>query len=102
MRSRLSRRLRLLTGQFENRFSADNSSDDVKKRLGRSTDCGDAVVLAFWSDPRAVYAGLIGRKMSEPDPAMPRPPLRDLGGWPQKQRREIDWAAAARSKWVKG
>jgi hypothetical protein len=76
------------------------SKDDVKKRLGRSTDCGDAAVLAFWSDPRALYAGLIGQKMSAPDPAMPRPRLRDLGGWPSKGRRQIDWSAAARSKWV--
>jgi hypothetical protein len=36
------------------------SKDEVRKRLGRSTDCGDAAVLAFWSDPRALYAGLIG------------------------------------------
>lgn len=24
--------------------------DDIKKRIGRSTDCGDAVVMAFWHD----------------------------------------------------
>lgn len=24
------------------------SKDDIKKRLGRSTDTGDAVVMAFW------------------------------------------------------
>ena len=27
---------------------------DIKKRLGRSTDCGDAAVMAFWKKPRGV------------------------------------------------
>ncbi len=27
------------------------SKDDIKKRLGRSPDCGDAVVLAWWQEP---------------------------------------------------
>ncbi len=27
------------------------SKDDIKKRLGRSTDDGDAVVMAFWQEP---------------------------------------------------
>lgn len=26
------------------------SKDDIKKRIGRSTDCGDAVIQAFWDD----------------------------------------------------
>ncbi|MGD0114331.1 MAG: hypothetical protein ABSD48_20935, partial [Armatimonadota bacterium] len=26
------------------------SKDQVKKRLGRSTDCGDAVVMSFWKE----------------------------------------------------
>ena len=29
------------------------SKDDIKKRLGRSTDCGDAIVMSFNSDARA-------------------------------------------------
>jgi hypothetical protein len=29
------------------------SKDDIRKRLGRSTDSGDAVVQAFWSRSRA-------------------------------------------------
>ena len=28
---------------------------DIKKRLGRSTDAGDAVVMAFWKKPRGVF-----------------------------------------------
>jgi len=28
--------------------------DEIKKRLGRSTDDGDAVVMAFWEDARPV------------------------------------------------
>lgn len=31
------------------------SKDDIKKRLGRSTDDGDAVVMAFWNEPQGVY-----------------------------------------------
>lgn len=32
------------------------SKDDIKKRLGRSTDCGDAVVQAFWGRTRILFA----------------------------------------------
>ena len=31
------------------------SKDDIKKRLGRSTDDGDAVVMAFWNEPQGVF-----------------------------------------------
>ena len=30
------------------------SKDDIRKRLGRSTDDGDAVVMAFWEEPQVV------------------------------------------------
>lgn len=30
------------------------SKDDIKKRIGRSTDYADAVVQAYWSEPRGV------------------------------------------------
>jgi len=33
------------------------SKDDIKKRLGRSTDDGDAVIQAFWRDKRRLYIG---------------------------------------------
>jgi hypothetical protein len=38
----------------------------VKKRIGRSTDCGDAAVLAFWNDPRAGWATAIGQPFEMP------------------------------------
>jgi len=31
------------------------SKDDIRKRLGRSTDDGDAVVMAFWQEPEPVF-----------------------------------------------
>ena len=31
------------------------SKDDIKKRIGRSTDYGDAVVMAFWREPKGVF-----------------------------------------------
>ena len=31
------------------------SKDEIRKRLGRSTDDGDAVVMAFWEEPIPVY-----------------------------------------------
>jgi hypothetical protein len=35
------------------------SKDDLRKRLGRSTDTGDAVVQAFWSRSRVgSFAGM--------------------------------------------
>jgi hypothetical protein len=37
------------------------SKADIKARLGRSTDSGDAAVLAFWNDPRASWASAMGR-----------------------------------------
>lgn len=33
---------------------------DIKKRLGRSTDLGDSIVMAHWTDPRAGYASVFG------------------------------------------
>lgn len=39
------------------------SKDDIRKRLGRSTDVGDAVIQAFWTDvlvPRLVVAAPLG------------------------------------------
>lgn len=30
------------------------SKDDIRKRLGRSTDAGDAVVMLFWKEPKVV------------------------------------------------
>lgn len=32
------------------------SKDDIRKRLGRSTDAGDAVVMAFWTEHKHRYA----------------------------------------------
>jgi hypothetical protein len=38
------------------------SKDDIRKRLGRSTDDGDAAVMAFWVEPTPSYPPLqIGR-----------------------------------------
>jgi hypothetical protein len=38
------------------------SKEDIRKRLGRSTDSGDAVVQAFWVEPKAAPFQLqIGR-----------------------------------------
>jgi hypothetical protein len=38
------------------------SKEDIRKRLGRSTDDGDAVVMAFWVEPTPSYPPLqIGR-----------------------------------------
>lgn len=34
------------------------SKDDIRKRLGRSPDCGDGVALAFWQEPE--ITGAIG------------------------------------------
>lgn len=31
------------------------SKENVKKRLGRSTDDGDAVIMAYWVEPQGVY-----------------------------------------------
>jgi hypothetical protein len=36
---------------------------DIKARLGRSPDCGDAIVMAFWDDPAAWFAEAIGKGM---------------------------------------
>lgn len=48
------------------------SKDEIRKRLGRSPDCGDAVALAFYgSGP--IPAGLLGK-------ANPRTPSRFTGG----------------------
>jgi len=33
------------------------SKDEIRKRLGRSTDDGDAVIQAFWRDKRRLYIG---------------------------------------------
>jgi hypothetical protein len=65
--------------------AVDNHGMDAKRYM-----------VMYFEDPRALYAGLIGKKMSAPDPAMPRPRWRYSGGWPSKERRErIDWDAAA-------
>jgi hypothetical protein len=46
------------------------SKDDIKKRLGRSTDSGDAVVQAFWSRSRAgSFGGLAVVRSSLTRPA---------------------------------
>jgi len=34
--------------------------DKIKARLGRSPDLADAVVMAFWEDPKALRAALYG------------------------------------------
>jgi len=33
------------------------SKDEIRKRIGRSTDDGDAVIQAFWRDKRRLYIG---------------------------------------------
>ena len=48
------------------------SKDDIKKRLGRSTDAGDAVIMVLWDD---VSAGLEGWK---PDGMERKSPWRSL------------------------
>ena len=35
--------------------------DKVKERLGRSPDLADAVVMAFWDDPRSRYGQHVGK-----------------------------------------
>lgn len=65
-------------------------------RPGRSTDCGDAVVLAFWSDPRALRAQLIGQKVTAVQPYG-----QEGARLFAPRRTERDWAAIARGKWTK-
>ncbi len=36
------------------------SKDDIRKRLGRSTDVGDAVVMAFWDEVKKTRSSLAG------------------------------------------
>ena len=31
------------------------SKDDIKRRIGRSTDHGDAAVMAFWNEPEGIF-----------------------------------------------
>ena len=33
------------------------SKDEIRKRIGRSTDDGDAVIQAFWDIPKGVFVG---------------------------------------------
>jgi hypothetical protein len=40
------------------------SKDDTKTRLGRSPDLADAVVMAWWTDPRAGWLAVIGQTAS--------------------------------------
>jgi hypothetical protein len=65
------------------------SKVDVKKRLGRSTDCGDAAVLAFWDDPRANWARAIGQPFDMPKTL---PPAKTNGAQSQfgQMRTEMD------------
>jgi len=53
----------LLTGDLTAPHWRDTSSgvgveskDDIRKRIGRSTDDGDAVVMAFWQEPVGQFA----------------------------------------------
>lgn len=39
---------------------AVESKDEIRKRLGRSTDSGDAVIQAFWSEEEGAQVGTIG------------------------------------------
>ena len=34
------------------------SKDDISKRLGRSTDVGDSIVMAFWEDVTSERLGV--------------------------------------------
>lgn len=45
------------------------AKDDIKKRLGRSPDKADAVVMAWWSDPHALLAGAFRSAMAPRDDA---------------------------------
>lgn len=40
------------------------SKDDIRKRIGRSTDAGDAVVMAFWEDDRPRPVRRTGRQLA--------------------------------------
>ncbi len=46
------------------------SKDDIRKRLGRSTDMGDAVVMAYWDETKKVRTPLTGTL--SPDLKKPR------------------------------
>ena len=49
---------------------------DIKKRIGRSPDLADAVVMAFWQDPMFPLLGVIGAAVSKgwgADPKQPQP-----------------------------
>jgi hypothetical protein len=37
------------------------SKEEIRRRIGRSTDDGDAVVMAFWKEPEDVHVFRIGR-----------------------------------------
>ena len=39
--------------------------DEIRKRLGRSTDVGDAVVMAFWEDLEAAAPSMAGWDISD-------------------------------------
>ena len=57
------------------------SKDEIKKRLGRSTDDGDAVVMAFW--PEGSTSSSLERFASDPDASF-------FGSAPQGSRWKID------------
>ena len=50
------------------------SKDEIRKRLGRSTDDGDAVVMAFWKEPVVEHVFRIARAGGGP-----RRPAREFG-----------------------
>lgn len=56
--------------------------DDIKKRLGRSPDLGDAAVQALWDDPKADYARVIGMtgRFSRPRRSLAEPRAVQVGG----------------------
>lgn len=44
------------------------SKEDIKKRIGRSTDDGDACCLAFWEPKKKSGGGIFGMSDIEPEP----------------------------------
>ena len=60
------------------------SKDEIRARLGRSTDDGDAVVMAFYEDPNAAIDKELGALMLNPMP------MRQLTG-PARQPAPGDW-----------
>ena len=84
------------------------SKDEIRKRIGRSTDAGDAVVQSFWQEGVGANAWIDwARKKAEaeepaPADAGPEPDTEDPGaGPPASPSRQPSWAGQVRGEsWV--